>query len=137
MGKEEQKSIVDNKDQEGYHDLISSIKDILNKKPGSKKDDDLGNEPENQRTFQRFLGNDGKQLQLEGVDDKDSMFFRIEALKVYLEKLLGDDKFCKAYKYLIDPPTDDENNAELYKFMGNNKSKYIPLIYQLIVCEDN
>jgi hypothetical protein len=35
--------------------------------------------------YAKFLRPDGKELQLPGVSDKDSMAYRIEALKVFLE----------------------------------------------------
>lgn len=66
-------------------------------------------EDDNQRVYASFLN----QLSLPGVDNKDSIGFRIEALRVYLEKQLGDEIFIKAYKYLLDPPIEDDNNAEL------------------------
>jgi hypothetical protein len=35
-----------------------------------------------------------------GISDKDSIFMRIEALRVYLEKQLGQEDFIKAYQLL-------------------------------------
>lgn len=45
----------------------------------SSSDNDLGVEPENMRVFPEFLKN------LPGVQATDSMAYRIEALRVYLE----------------------------------------------------
>ncbi len=45
-----------------------------------------------------FLTPDGKRLP--GVTDKDSISYRIEALKVYLEQQLGDQTFLDIYKHL-------------------------------------
>lgn len=38
---------------------------------------------------------------LPGVTASDSMGYRIEALRVYLENLLGDIPFLAAYKHLV------------------------------------
>lgn len=82
---------------EGQNDLLSSIKDVLNKdKRKSNVEEDNGNENETQRTFQNFLTPEGKRIELEGVDERDSIYMRIEGLKMYLEKQLGDDVFCRA-----------------------------------------
>lgn len=99
-----------------YSSLVSTLKDLKkgrnNEKVGpslkEEKDDDF-QEDDNQRVYASFLN----QLSLPGVDNKDSIGFRIEALRVYLEQQLGDDIFIKAYKYLLDPPIEDDNNAEL------------------------
>eukprot|EP00801_Mesodinium_rubrum_P000640 Mrub_00640.p1 GENE.Mrub_00640~~Mrub_00640.p1 ORF type:complete len:668 (-),score=115.52 Mrub_00640:5-2008(-) len=127
--------------EEGYEDLLSSIKDVLSYKNKGDKDkrheeEDMGKETEDKRTFQTFLTPDGKKIELEGIDERDSMYTRIEALRIYLEKAITDMLFCKAYHILSDPNYDDEGNSELYKLMGS-KSKFIPLVYQLIVCEDH
>jgi len=71
--------------EEGYEDLLSSIKDVLNyKKKGNKEDeeDDQGTETEDKRTFQTFLTPDGKKIEFEGIDERDSMYARIEALRM-------------------------------------------------------
>lgn len=58
-------------------------------------DEDLGEEPPDQRALPHFLQN------LPGVTATDSMGYRIEALRVYLELQLGDQPFIAAYKHLI------------------------------------
>ena len=35
-----------------------------------------------------------------GISEKDSISYRIEALRFYLENQLGDESFIKAYQYL-------------------------------------
>lgn len=44
---------------------------------------------------QKFLEN------LPGVTKSDSMGYRIEALRVYLEGVLGDEIFLAAYRHLV------------------------------------
>jgi hypothetical protein len=67
--------------------LLSSIKDVLsfkNKDNKNKKieEEDMGSETEDKRTFQTFLTPDGKKIELEGIDERDSMYTRIEALRI-------------------------------------------------------
>ena len=47
----------------------------------------------------RFLTPDGKNLP--GVSEKDTITYRIEALRVFLEDQMGEDTFYQAYKYLM------------------------------------
>ena len=62
---------------------------------------------------------------------------RIEALRVYLEKQIGEEPFYETYKILQDMSGGEETNNELVKVLGKTNMKYIPLIYQMIVCEDS
>jgi NIMA (never in mitosis gene a)-related kinase len=100
------------------------------KKRSKSPDDENFEEPENQRAIPQFLVN------VPGVTATDSMGYRIEALRVYLEKLLGDDPFIAAYKHLVNLADDDDTNDSLDKMLGPKKMKYVPLIHQLIFCED-
>jgi len=85
--------------------------------------------------FQTFLY-DGKPLALPGVSERDSMAYRLEALRVYLETVLGEDLFIEAYQHVMEETADDEESVDLKGKMGD-KLKFVPLIYQLIVCEDS
>jgi len=91
-------------------------------------------EPENQRVKAKFLTPEGNPLP--GVSTLDSAFGRIEALRCYLESKLSLERFLQAYNYLIDPPEDSEESMELMSILEKHNMKYIPLINQLIVCED-
>lgn len=57
--------------------MLSSIKDVLsykNKKGVKEIDyDESHPECEDKRTFQTFLSPEGKKIELEGVDERDSM----------------------------------------------------------------
>lgn len=59
--------------EEGYNELLSSIKEVLNKDSRKPDTGDLGVESNEQRTFQHFLAPDGKRLEFEGLDEKDSI----------------------------------------------------------------
>lgn len=52
-------------------------------------------EPKEQMVIPHFLKN------LPGVSATDSMGYRIEALRVYLENQLGDIPFIAGYKHLV------------------------------------
>ena len=62
---------------------------------GDSSDEEGYQEPEEQRAIPKFLMN------LPGVTSTDSMGYRIEALRVYLETILGDKAFVAAYKNLV------------------------------------
>ena len=77
-------------------------------------------------------------MNLPGVTASDSMGYRIEALRVYLENMLGDMPFLMAYKNLQSLSSDDDQQAsdDLEGIIGRKKMKFVTLIHQLIVCED-
>jgi hypothetical protein len=60
----------------------------------SSDEDNLHEEPPDMRVYPEFLKN------LPGVQATDSMGYRIEALRVYLETQLGDQVFVGAYQHL-------------------------------------
>lgn len=65
-----------------------------------------------------------------GVGDKDSVGSKIEALRAYLEKEIGDE-FYTIYKLIQEEKDDD---YETVKQLLGERTKFIPLIVQLIVC---
>jgi NIMA (never in mitosis gene a)-related kinase len=103
-------------------------------KIADEDDESYFEEDESQRVYTRFLTVDGTLLP--GTSDQDSIFYRIEALRSYIEQKLGLEPMMRAYQYLLDPPADDDSNAELSSIVGPKQLVYVPLIYQLIVCED-
>lgn len=69
-------------------------------------------------------------MNIPGVTASDSMGYRIEALRVYLENQLGDIPFLAAYKHLVNLSVDDEStNDELEGILGVKKMKYVTLIH--------
>lgn len=52
------------------------------KRKSIQEEEGNGNEKETQRTFQNFLSPEGKRIEFEGVDERDSIYMRIEALKI-------------------------------------------------------
>lgn len=68
----------------------------------------------------------------------DSLGYRIEALRLYLESVLGDVPFIAAYKHLVNITTEENvEENELEGLLGKKGMKFVSLIHQLIVCEDS
>lgn len=87
----------DSKDEKiGYEEVVESMKKCLEQREGEDSED-FAEEP-NQRVKATFLTPEG--VPLPGVSEQDSAFSRIEALRCYLESMLGLDKFMQAYSYL-------------------------------------
>ena len=59
------------------------------------------------RVYPEFLKN------LPGVQASDSMGYRIEALRVYLEGQLGEEAFIAAYQHLNNLENDEDENDEV------------------------
>lgn len=68
-----------------------------------------------------------------GVSERDSVGSKIEALRDYLEKQVGENFFL-AYRLIQEEK--DEDYCGVKRVLGD-KTKFIPLILQLIVCEDS
>ena len=120
-------------EKEGYSALIESLKNCLD--PNAPKEEDNFSEAEENRVYAKFLTPDGQKIP--NMSAKDSMGYRIEALRLYLEKQLSEVVFMKAYKYLQTLPGDEENHEILKQLLGKEKGKFLPLLYQLLVCEDS
>ncbi|KAL4511939.1 hypothetical protein ABPG72_012784 [Tetrahymena utriculariae] len=115
----------------------SNQKKQFNNTQQSDSDEDF-EEPEDQRVKCEFLGVDG--IQIPGMSEKDSIFNRIEALKVYLERNLGENLFIQIYQEI---QLQDQNLSEtdqtkrINSILNADQQKFIPLIYQMIFCEDS
>eukprot|EP01022_Parablepharisma_sp_SALTPOND_P004767 TRINITY_DN120930_c1_g1_i1.p1 TRINITY_DN120930_c1_g1~~TRINITY_DN120930_c1_g1_i1.p1 ORF type:complete len:466 (-),score=64.76 TRINITY_DN120930_c1_g1_i1:57-1454(-) len=129
----EVKKPVNEDKEEGYSVLIESLKNCLD--PNAPKEEENFAESEENRVYARFLTPDGQRIP--HMSEKDSIGYRIEALRLYLEKQLSETIFMKAYKYLQALQGDEENQMVLKQLLGREKSKFLPLIYQLLVCEDS
>jgi NIMA (never in mitosis gene a)-related kinase len=126
-----------------YKQLLRTMIGKLNEQQDKIEDcDDIfcgegDEEPINQ------LGNfklNGKTLRLKNVSEKDSLCYRIEALRAHLGEELGEDVFVRAYR-LVDEAKQNDDDAVLEKRMieilgSKSKQHYVPLIHQLVFCED-
>jgi NIMA (never in mitosis gene a)-related kinase len=117
---------------ENYRVVIESIRECLNCQ--DRTDQSYFEEDESQRAYEKFLTPEG--IPLPGVSSEDSIYSRVEALKFYLEQRLSLACFLSAYSLLLSPGSDEDNSAELETLLGTRNLKYLPLLYQLIVCED-
>ncbi|CEM18804.1 unnamed protein product [Vitrella brassicaformis CCMP3155] len=84
----------------------------------------------------------GRELASLGVaaSEQDTMGVRIESLKMYLEQEVGLDAFLAAYRYLQqagDAAAGADDQAEGGEAFPPSVGPYLPLIHQLIVCEDH
>ncbi len=67
-------------------------------------------ESEHERVYAKFLRPDGKELVLPGVSERDSIAYRIEALRVYLEQVIGDMSLLQVYQGI--QSSDDNTQQE-------------------------
>jgi NIMA (never in mitosis gene a)-related kinase len=112
--------------------LLSSLKKVLNGK-AADEDEEFAEE-EHQRARPLFLAPDGKIIP--GLSEHDSMSYRIETLRVYLDAMLGESLLMKAYKLLQEEKVNDEGTEEAQRILGYKK-QYLGLLIQLIVCEES
>ena len=70
----------------------------------SEENDPYGEEPPEMRVTPEFLKN------LPGVQASDSMAYRIEALRVYLENQLGEQPFIAAYQHFTNMNDNADDN---------------------------
>jgi len=82
----------------------------------------------------RFLNINGQKFVIPGMNERDTTGSKIEALRTYLDKEIGRE-FVDAYRAICNEKDDDYSEAK--RILGEKKVKFIPLIVQLIVCEDN
>ena len=83
---------------------------------------------------------DGKELNLPAAKGKDSLNYRIETIRQFIEQGLGLDTFIRVYKFLShesDAMSDEQMNEQLKQLLPTpEKLKYYSLIQQLIICEE-
>jgi NIMA (never in mitosis gene a)-related kinase len=127
MGSNRNNQVVQNKSRLSNNDPGDCMEDSEGE---SSDEDKLREEPPDMRVYPEFLKN------LPGVQASDSMGYRIEALRVYLEGQLGEEAFIAAYQHLNNLENDEDENA-IEGIVGAKKMKFVPLIHHLIVCEDS
>jgi len=73
------------------------------------------------------------------VNPKDSIFARVENLRVFLEEKLGLDKFLEAYRFISNIRAEDDDTeieAKISHLLVGDLACYQHLIQQLIYCEE-
>ncbi|KAG2382327.1 hypothetical protein C9374_005529 [Naegleria lovaniensis] len=120
--------------------ILISMKNVVGdiKKNNSNDDDEIFTSEEQQANSpvpQKFKLM-GKTLQLNNAKDNDSLHFRIESLRKFLEEALGDDVLIRVYKLLRrDDVAEGIIECQIQELLGI-KHSYLPLVHQLIFCED-
>mmetsp|Transcript_1694 Transcript_1694/g.5941 ORF Transcript_1694/g.5941 Transcript_1694/m.5941 type:complete len:710 (-) Transcript_1694:2334-4463(-) len=113
------------------HDLLERQPEFEHDSP-LDEEEDIGREPPSKFTL------DGKTLRIT-TSSRDSLCYRIEALRLHLEKELGLDGFVESYDLLQSQTVEDDDNElndKLLDILGEEKLNYVSLIHQLIVCEE-
>ena len=111
-----------NDHDEEYKVLIDSLKKCLGKRHKSKvqgntSDSEDFEEKESERVYAKFLTPEGRELP--GVCETDTVTYRIEALRCYLEQMLGEDIFIHAYQYI----TVCSINIYIYIYIGTRRGR--------------
>eukprot|EP00796_Vickermania_ingenoplastis_P010100 gene10100-7067_t len=81
---------------------------------------------------------DGKTLKLPNIGPHASLMHRIETLRYFLEGQMGEDRLLSCYKAMNNISEDDDEAMQKVADLLPSAAmqQYIPLIAQLIVCED-
>ncbi|RNE97317.1 putative serine/threonine-protein kinase [Trypanosoma rangeli] len=80
---------------------------------------------------------DGQTLVLPNVQATDPLMHRIESLRLFLEGQLGESALIASYRQMNNITADDDEAMQrVADMLPEEKQKFIPLIGQLIVCED-
>lgn len=135
----------DTEDEE-TNDLISLVaiaENIFDHPPSSDEgeEEEDKNEANSKENKSKHFYFGGKELILPMVTDKDSMNYRIEAIRIFIEDGLGIEKFIECYQFMTeqsDNLEEHEADLQLRKILSTpDQLSYYPLIQQLIVCEEN
>lgn len=140
-------SRVDTVDDHEDMELISTLREGLHLPACEPSKAESSDPPSFQAAAgPKFLTPDGQIVDLP-VGEQDSLSYRIEALKVYLEHEIGLDDFLFAYRFLNETvqceaaaPIGAQGSAPPELHLESNVSakaiRFLPLLHQLIVCED-
>ena len=72
------------------------------------------------------------------MESKDSLGYKIEALRYYLEKKMGLEVLLGVYKTLIDSSDEGDNHETLeMPLMKPEQEKFVPFVHHLVFCELN
>lgn len=116
--------------QKDYKDVEDNINAVLNNDPNAGMImEDFGDEQPDAAHFVL----EGQTLHLPNVSTTDPMGHRIESLRMFLEENLGDTDFIKVYRILSE---DGDTEAQALDALPRRLHKYVPVVMQLIVCED-
>ncbi|EAY19670.1 STE family protein kinase [Trichomonas vaginalis G3] len=122
-------------------ELAAIAKSIFDNPPDDDEAEEEGEEhhEEEKPAPGKFIFN-GKELILDYVSGDDSLSYRVEALRQFIEQGLGLDTFLAIYKLLTDE-SDNMSDVDIDKktkeiLHTKDQLTFYPLLNQLIKCED-
>lgn len=79
----------------------------------------------------------GKTLHLDSVSSRDSIYSRMEALRMYLEKELGTRLLTAVYRYVTNVSLEEHERIKrtVTAMLGEDNMTYFPVLLQLVACE--
>ena len=135
---------TDGDDDNDIISLAAIVKNILDNPPTSSDEDQEEEESQEKKEESNPPGVfifSGKELKLPMVTDNDSLHYRIEALRQFIEQNLGLDKFIQVYNFITiesDNMTEEEGGSKVKEILKDeNDLQYYPLIQQLVFCEES
>lgn len=121
---------------EDYSALHTVIDAALTKGDESADVKDFNDEAFPENNPAKFML-DGQTLVLPNVQATDPLMHRIESLRLFLEVKLGETALIGAYRQMNNISADDDEAIQrVADALPEEHQKYIPVIAQLIVCED-
>eukprot|EP00761_Pharyngomonas_kirbyi_P012872 gb/GECH01012899.1/.p1 GENE.gb/GECH01012899.1/~~gb/GECH01012899.1/.p1 ORF type:complete len:349 (+),score=98.60 gb/GECH01012899.1/:1-1047(+) len=124
---EEDFSNQDRTDQESNENLIGDH---------DKDNDEIVENEDTNKNGERRLDKfvlDGKTLHLPHVRETDSLCYRIESLRMYLEQALGEDRMLRVYRLVEEGA--DSDDPRLQADLPPALVGYLSLVHQLLFCE--
>lgn len=115
----------------------SSTVSTSSKESTSESQDDSPSSSKSSSADKFSIG--GQTLKLPNVSNGDSLYYRIESLRVYIETELGEDTFLNAYRCLKEAENSQEDDDVTEKRLNEileGKMEYLSLLNQLLFCED-
>ena len=118
-----------------YSGVTNAIDAALHAVSVHKPHEDFGDVEEHDPT--RFVM-DGQTLHLPNCEAGHPLMNRIESLRLFLEHSLGEDIFIRVYRIMDNVSSDgDEDSMRMVEaVLPPAQHKFIPVITQLIVCEE-
>ena len=71
------------------------------------------------------------------IEARDSMAYKIEALKYYLEKQMGLATLLTVYNNLVDASESHSHKSPEHVAMSADQEKFVPFVHHLVFCELN
>ncbi|CAJ1988657.1 NIMA-related kinase / NRKC [Leishmania donovani] len=127
----------DRRRDDDYNALDTVIGETLKADRKKNFKDDFDDAAFGEATDPSRLVLDGKTFHLPNVSATDPLMHRIESLRIFLEKEMGDDDLIKCYRAMNNiSASDDEVMHQLQSALPPSKQRFIPLVAHLVVCED-